>query len=212
MCDRSLNAWEAIMSSPIHLDEYNSDTALIDAPPWARERVSSVTDPALESRGVFLASLETEAKKLTPKFSGDRAMLKLQCQLARDPDLIPEPSSGGAAAIWPLLTRLCSVSALAALLAWTLVTYSSVKKTTEDAPANSATVAIANSPINIIGVESSQLRPSTAQTHIATSKPRPAKIAAADAGALATAVSAEAAAASPTAPQRAPRLHAWHDL
>jgi TPR repeat protein len=98
------------------------------------------------------------------------------------------------------LTRLCSVSALAAFLAWTLVTYSSVKKTTEDAAANSATVAIANHRINVIGAESSQLRPTTAQAHI---KSRPAKIAVADAGVVATAVPAEPAAAPLTAPQRA---------
>ena len=190
------------MSSPIHLDE-DSDTALIDAPPWARERVSSVAEPALESRAVILAAIEAEleAKKLVPKFSGDRAMLELQRQLALDPNLIPEPSSEGAAGIGSLLTRLCSVSALAAFLAWTLVTYSSVKKTTENAAANSATVAIANHRINVIGVESSQLHPITAQAHIATSKPRPAKIAVADAGVIAPAVPAEPA-ATPTAPQR----------
>jgi TPR repeat protein len=128
-------------------------------------------------------------------------MLELQRQLALDPNLIPEPSSEGAAGIGSLLTRLCSVSALAAFLAWTLVTYSSVKKTTENAAANSATVAIANHRINVIGVESSQLHPITAQAHIATSKPRPAKIAVADAGVIAPAVPAEPA-ATPTAPQR----------
>ena len=45
-------------------------------------------------------------------------MLALQRELARDPDLIPAPSSGGAGVIGPLLIRLCSVTALAALVAW----------------------------------------------------------------------------------------------
>ena len=191
------------MSSSMHLDQ-DSDTALNDARPWARKRVFPVAEPVLESRTVILASIEAEmeTKKLVPKFSGDRGMLRLRRQLALDPDLIPEPSSEGAAGIGPLLTRLCSVSALAAFLAWTLVTYSNVKKTTGDAAADSATVAIANHRINVLGVEPSQLRPAPAQTHIATSKPRPAKIATAEAGNMATAVPAEPAAA-PTAPQRA---------
>jgi hypothetical protein len=158
-----LKAWEAIMSSPIHLDE-DRDTVLVDAPTWARERISSITDPALESRTAILVTAETDSRRLMPKFSGDRAMLELQRRLALDPDLIPEPSPGGAAVIWPLLTRLCSVSALAALLAWTLVSYSSVKKTPEDAAANIAAVTIANNGVNGIGVDSSRLRPTTAQT------------------------------------------------
>ena len=67
--------------------------------------------------------------KFKPKFSGDRAMLALQRQLADDPGLIPEPSFKAAPVIRPLLIRLCSVAALAAFVAWGVVSYSDVKKT-----------------------------------------------------------------------------------
>src|SRR6516225_11054672 len=67
--------------------------------------------------------------KFKPKFSGDRAMLALQRQLADDPGLIPERSFKAAPVIRPLLIRLCSVSALAAFVAWGVVSYSDVKKT-----------------------------------------------------------------------------------
>jgi hypothetical protein len=59
--------------------------------------------------------------KSKPKFSGDRAMLALQRQLALNPGLIPEPSSDGVAVVGPLMLRLCSVTALAAFVAWGLV-------------------------------------------------------------------------------------------
>ena len=67
--------------------------------------------------------------KFKPKFSGDRAMLALQRQLADDPGLIPEPSFKATPVIRPLLIRLCSVAALAAFVAWGVVSYSDVKKT-----------------------------------------------------------------------------------
>ena len=56
-------------------------------------------------------------------------MLALQRQFADDPGLIPEPSFKAAPVIRPLLIRLCSVAALAAFVAWGVVSYSDVKKT-----------------------------------------------------------------------------------
>ena len=61
--------------------------------------------------------LKMSSGKFKPKFSGDRAMLALQRQLADDPGLIPEPSFKAAPVIRPLLIRLCSVAALAAFVA-----------------------------------------------------------------------------------------------
>jgi len=86
------------MSSPIHLDE-NVDTALIYAPPWVRDRIPFSAGSTLQSRR--LAASEMSAKPLKPKFSGDRAMLKLQRQLALNPALVPEPASEGVAVIRP---------------------------------------------------------------------------------------------------------------
>jgi hypothetical protein len=98
--------------------------------------------------------------KFKPKFSGDRAMLALQRQLALDPDQIPEPLSKGTAAIWPLLIRLCSVTALAAFVAWGLVSYSGVKKS---AGITTSIPAIASNHSKVVDVQPSRLRPTLSQ-------------------------------------------------
>jgi hypothetical protein len=203
-----LKAWEAIMSSPIPLDE-SIDTKLIYAPPWARDRIPSNTGYALQVRGPSASAVEMDAKKLKPKFSGDRAMLKLQRQLARDPGLIPEPTSERAAVIQPLLARLCSVSALAALVAWGLVSYSSVKKNVGDAPAATSTNAITTNH-SVIDVKSLRLRPTvpqTAQIPAPASKPPPVRVATAATEAavpppsITTTTSADTASMPLTSPQ-----------
>lgn len=149
------------MSSPIHLDE-NVDTALIYAPPWVRDRIPFSTGSTLRSRRA--TAPEMSAKILKPKYSGDRAMLKLQRQLALNPGLVPEPATEGVAVILPLLARLCSVSALAALVAWGLVSFSSVKKNVLDVPAATSTSAIATNHLNVIDVQSLRLRPTMSRT------------------------------------------------
>jgi hypothetical protein len=174
-----LKAWEAIMSSPIHLDD-DTDPTLIFAPPWARKRILAVAEPTARPRASTVAAAEMSSKKFKPKFSGDRAMLTLQRQLALDPDLIPEPSSKGIAVIRPLLIRLCSVTALAALVAWGLASYSAVKKNTE---ITTSTPAIASKHVNVVDVQPSQLRPTPSQTAEALSpvaKSQPVAVAMAD--------------------------------
>src|SRR6185437_2554000 len=133
----------------------------------------------------------------------------LQRGLALDPDLIPEPSSDGAAVIRPLLIRLCSVSALAAFVAWGLVSYSAVKKTAQ--PAATSLPPIASNPTKSADGQPLGLRPSLSQTAEAPTplvKPQPVRIAAASADAVAsTTVVKEATAATspaiaPAPPQR----------
>jgi hypothetical protein len=150
------------------------------------------------------------AKKSKPTFRGDRAMLEMQCQLALDPDLIPEPPCEGVAVIRPLLIRLCSVSALAVFVAWGLVSYSGLKKTAEQAPVS--TPAIAGNQANVVDVQSLRLRPTIVQAATSTrdDKSQPVRIATADAEAAAPAPqsvtalpSADTAAMPPTPPQRA---------
>src|SRR6516162_7517230 len=71
------------MSSPIHFDE-DADPALMYAPPWAREQVI----PAPDGPGVPGSDLDEPGRRSPgrdPKFSGDRAMLELQRQLALNP-------------------------------------------------------------------------------------------------------------------------------
>ena len=43
-------------------------------------------------------------------FSGDRAMVKLQRQLALDPDAVPEPPVDDIQSLWPMALRLCAVA------------------------------------------------------------------------------------------------------
>jgi hypothetical protein len=98
------------MSSPIHLDE-DIDPALIYAPPWARERVPA----EIAGRPAALLSETDERNRnpttLDPEFSGDRAMLELQRQLAINPNLIPEPPAETGSAVWPILIRCAGLSA-----------------------------------------------------------------------------------------------------
>jgi hypothetical protein len=152
-----LKAWEAIMSSPIHLDD-DIDPTVIYAPPWVRERILPVAEPPPRSRSDTVVKMSPE--KLKPKFSGDRAMIALQRQLALHPDLIPEPASKGTAVIRPLLMRFCGVAALAVLVAWGLASYSGVKKTAE---IPKTIPAIASNHSNGLDVQPSQLRPTLSQ-------------------------------------------------
>ncbi len=124
------------MRSPIQLDR-DIDPKLIYAPHSARRRTTErfpVARPA--SKALCLA-------RSRPRFSGDRAMLELQRQLALNPDLIPEPRSQADAFVRPLLVRICSVSALAAFVAWGLASYSEVKKTPATIAANPSIPATA---------------------------------------------------------------------
>jgi hypothetical protein len=190
-----LKAWEAIMSSPIHLDD-DTDPTLVYAPPWVRERILPVAEPAPRYRASTVAAAEMRSKKFKPKFSGDRAVLALQRQLALNPGLLPEPSSKGAAVIRPLLIRLCSVTALAALVAWGLVSFSGVKKTTEF---TTSAPAIASKHVDVVDVQPSQLRPALSQTADALTpagNSRPAAVATTDTEAV---TSVPVSATAPTA-------------
>ena len=91
------------MSSPIHFDE-QIDPALTYAPPWARDREAPIAQCPEPSQ----FDTDEPGRTLTrtdPEFSGDRALLELQRQLALDPDFIPEPPSEGALALRPVLIR-----------------------------------------------------------------------------------------------------------
>lgn len=160
------------MSSPIHFDE-DADPALMYAPPWAREQVI----PAPDGPGVPGSDLDEPGRRSPgrdPKFSGDRAMLELQRQLALNPDLIPEPATEGATVMRPLLIRFCSVVALAAVIAWGVVSYPGVKKGVEMIKADVSTPAIATGQATPVRVETAQLPPTASQANAsapAVSKP-----------------------------------------
>jgi len=117
------------MSSPVNLSE-DVDPALKYAPRWVRERATQAARRSLAPVSSPPARARNVAK-FRPNFSGDRAMLDLQRQLALNPDNIPEPSSEDGSVVWPILIRLCAVTGLAAILAWGIVTFPSVKRTAQ---------------------------------------------------------------------------------
>ena len=156
------------MSSPIPLDDTVSTS--ISAAPRARDRIRPVKERTSRSQPRIAAAAKMSSGRSKPKFSGDRAMLALQRELARDPDLIPAPSSGGAGVIGPLLIRLCSVTALAALVAWAVISFSAVKKTAEVIPAATSASAIASNHGNAVDVQPLRLRPALSQAAEAPSQ------------------------------------------
>lgn len=168
------------MSSPIHLDD-DIDPTVIYAPSWARERILPVAEPPPRSPANTVVKMSPE--KLKPRFSGDRAMIALQRQLALHPDRIPEPASKGAAVIRPLLMRFCGVAALAVFVAWGLASYSGVKKTAE---IPTTIPAIASNHSDSLKVQPSELRPTlslTADALTPIGNSRPVAVASSDAAA-----------------------------
>ena len=48
-------------------------------------------------------------------------MVKLQRQLALDPDAVPEPPVDDIQSLWPMVLRLCAVAGVAAAVAWLVI-------------------------------------------------------------------------------------------
>jgi hypothetical protein len=120
-----LKAWEAIMSSPIHHAK-DLDAALMYAPPWAREQ--GTPEPFRPS-----AALSGGRQRLKPaalsahEYSGDRDMARLQRQLTLSPDRVPAPPTETIQSLLPMVGRLCGVAAVAAAVAWLMISYPSVQ-------------------------------------------------------------------------------------
>ena len=107
------------MSSPIHHAE-DLDEALHYAPPWAREQ--GRREP-LRPAAALVRSPPSRWRigVADDAFSGDRAMAKLQRQLALDPDAVPEPPVDDIQSLWPMALRLCAVAGVAAAVAWLVI-------------------------------------------------------------------------------------------
>ena len=107
------------MSSPIHHAE-DLDEALHYAPPWAREQ--GQREP-LRPAAALVRSPPSRWRigVADDEFSGDRAMVKLQRQLALDPDAVPEPPVDDIQSLWPMALRLCAVAGVAAAVAWAVI-------------------------------------------------------------------------------------------
>jgi hypothetical protein len=121
------------MSSPIHQPE-DLDAALRYAPPWAREQASR---PELPSGPPIERPPRLQRGGWQPSFSGDRAMVELQRQLAMRPDEIPDPPSDIARNLWPIVLRMCGVTGFAAVVAWAMISVPGTRNaetTQSDAP------------------------------------------------------------------------------
>jgi hypothetical protein len=107
------------MSSPIHHAE-DLDEALHYAPPWAREQ--GLREP-LRPAAALVRSPPSRWRigVADDAFSGDRAMVTLQRQLALDPDAVPEPPVDDIQSLWPMALRLCGVAGVAAAVAWLVI-------------------------------------------------------------------------------------------
>ena len=110
------------MSSPIHHAE-DLDEALHYAPPWAREQ--GQREP-LRPAAALIRSPPSRWRigVADDAFSGDRAMVTLQRQLALDPDAVPEPPVDDIQSLWPMALRLCAVAGVAAAVAWLVISLS----------------------------------------------------------------------------------------
>ena len=113
------------MSSPIHHAE-DLDEALHYAPPWAREQ--GLREP-LRPAAALVRSPPSRWRigVADDAFSGDRAMVKLQRQLALDPDAVPEPPVDDIQSLWPMALRLCAVAGVAAAVAWLVISLSGTR-------------------------------------------------------------------------------------
>jgi hypothetical protein len=140
------------MSSPIHLDE-DIDPALMYAPPWARERVPAEIAGRPAAPLIDADERNRNPTMLAPQFSGDRAMLELQRQLALNPNRIPEPSAQAGSVVLPILIRLCGVISFAAFVAWGMVSYHGIEKPIGIMPAEVSTPAIPSNRVHRVGVE-----------------------------------------------------------
>ncbi len=129
------------MSSPIHQSD-DLDPALRYAPRWVRDRASPAGRP--------LRPAARPAQRANPDFSGDRAMVELQRQLMLDPDAIPEPAVDDARTLKPIVLRFFGVMALAALIAWGIVSFPSVKKAGEILSADVRTPAMTGDPARLV--------------------------------------------------------------
>ena len=113
------------MSSPIHHAE-DLDEALHYAPPWAREQ--GQREPLRPAAALVRSPLSRwRIGVADDAFSGDRAMAKLQRQLALDPDAVPEPPVDDIQSLWPMALRLCAVAGVAAAVAWLVISLSGTR-------------------------------------------------------------------------------------
>jgi hypothetical protein len=110
------------MSFPIHHAK-DLDASLRYAPRWAREQGQPIPVQPSVPPVEWPRWLRSRGNDRT--FNGDRALLELQRQLARDPDGVPEPPTPppfvGDPTVGRIVLRMCGVAGIAAVIAGAIV-------------------------------------------------------------------------------------------
>jgi len=116
------------MSSPIHHAKGDLDAALMYAPPWVRDQAAPVQRP---SPTLPAPPSIRRIDGARAAFSGDRAMMQLQRELALNPEKLQAPPTDGARRSMPLVLRICALGGATALVAWALASVPGARKSAE---------------------------------------------------------------------------------
>jgi hypothetical protein len=154
------------MSSPIHQSD-DLDPALRYAPRWVRDRAALVGRPPPRTA--------RPAQRAKPDFSGDRAMVELQRQLMLNPDAIPEPAVDDARSLKPIVLRLAGVMGLAALIAWGVVSFPSVKKAGEIIADDVKTPALTDDSVKLVLPQAVEAAPRPNPAQAVMNDPMPSR-------------------------------------
>jgi TPR repeat protein len=181
------------MSSPIHHAE-DLDAALTYAPPWAREQAT----PLARMRSTPPRMRVGTARR---EFSGDRAMIELQRQLALDPDSIPEPPADDVRSLWPIALRLGAVTGVAALVAWGMVALTGPRKAaSETVQADAPPARASANQVKLVHFQAPAIMPPLVPDLLADATPPPSQAAPSQSAPSQTALPAPAMPAIPAPP------------
>ena len=143
--------------SPIHrIDDLDGNLQARDQAlgPWVRQ----VAQPSARSPSMPVA--EGQSRDITRAhanlaFSGDRAMLALQAELALRPDRVPVPPLEGTPGWWPLARWLSAIVGLALLIAWGIVALTATRRGEDSNVASDGSpMAIAPKQVKVVELRS----------------------------------------------------------
>ena len=166
------------MSSPVHHAK-GLDTALMYAPPWARDEAGAA--PLVpDASKIEWPPRRRRAADRNRMFSGDLAVLELQRRLSLDPERVPEPVPvRNDRTLGRIVLRICAAACVAALAAWAVVSVPALRQGriggADAMPATTITVDRGKQdqmPGATVAAELSGL-----DAHAADAEPRPAEIA-----------------------------------
>jgi hypothetical protein len=156
-----MSAREAIMNSRAFRPK-DVDAALMYAPPWARDaepdpepepepESSEDSDDTAEMPPTEDYADEGDEAAEMPSFLGDRAMLDLRRRLSLNPEVVPPPPIllEDRPSVVRIAVRLCAVTAVAAFVAWVVVSYSRLRLRAHEMPRTDVTEVASATPSTI---------------------------------------------------------------